>query len=138
MFSWSSPLISVPMLTGAVAFRFASTSSASTSEKSSSCNRGVYFDVRSEGPALTLTALSGADGTPAQVSVWACEGSGAGRETARAAWRQVGAGTLNANQSTRLALSTPGAVGVGATVGLYVHARAGGKLLVKVVALLLC
>ena len=52
----------------------------------------VYFDVRSEGLALTLTALGGSssDRFDAVVTVWACEGSGAGRETERAAWRQVG------------------------------------------------
>ena len=57
--------------------------------------------------------------------VYACEGSSAGRETERAAWRHVGAGTLNANQSTRLALSSPVAVGAGATVGLLVQAGEG-------------
>ena len=63
--------------------------------------------------------VSGGD---APVTIWACEGSGAGKETERGAWRQVGAGTLKEKQSTRLALSSPVAVGAGATVGLLVHA----------------
>ena len=83
---------------------------------------GVYFDVRSDGPAVTLTALTGgAGGGDRQVTIWACEGSGAGKQTERGAWRQVGAGTLKSKQSTRLALSSAVAVGAGATVGLLVH-----------------
>ena len=91
-------------------------------ETSSFSNRGVYFDVRSDGPAVTLTALTGGGFMgDAPVTIWACEGSGAGKETERGAWRQVGAGTLKSHESTRLALSSPVAVGAGATVGLYVH-----------------
>ena len=37
----------------------------------------------------------------------------------------MGAGTLRENQSTRLALASPVAVGAGATVGLYVHTADG-------------
>ena len=37
----------------------------------------------------------------------------------------MGAGTLKQKQSTRLALSSPVAVGAGATVGLLVHAAEG-------------
>ena len=87
---------------------------------------GVYFDVRSNGPAVTLTALTGGGKLgDAAVTIWACEGSGAGKETERGAWRQVGAGTLKKRKSTRLALSPPVAVGAGATVGLLVHAAKG-------------
>ena len=102
-------------------------------EKSSSSNKGVYFDVRSDGPALRLTALSGgkayggwgsAGGDDAGVRVYACEGSSAGQETERGAWRQVGAGRLK-KESTRLALSSLVVVGAGATVGLCVHATNG-------------
>ena len=67
--------------------------------------------------------VSGGD---APVTIWACEGSGAGKETERGAWRQVGYGTLKNNKSTRLALSSPVAVGAGATVGLLVHTTRGG------------
>ena len=100
---------------------------------------GVYFDVRSNGPAVALTALSG-DGhcCDAAVVIYACEGSGVGRETERGAWRVVGAGTLKdapgreikdapgretggREESTRLALSPPVVVAAGATVGLFVH-----------------
>ena len=92
-------------------------------EVASCCACGVYFDVRSDGPALRLTALSGGKayggwgsggGDDAGVRVYACEGSSAGRETERGAWRQVGAGTLKKKQSTRLALSSPVAVEAGA------------------------
>ena len=56
---------------------------------------GVYFDVRSNGPTVTLTALSGGGNyCDAAVVIYACEGSGVGRETERGAWRVVGAGTL--------------------------------------------
>ena len=56
---------------------------------------GVYFDVRSNGPAVALTALSGGGHSgDAAVVIYACEGSGVGRETERGAWRVVGAGTL--------------------------------------------
>ena len=90
-------------------------------------NLGVYFDVRSDGPAVTLTALTGGGSVhgDAAVTIWACEGSGAGKETERGAWRQVGAGTLKQKQSTRVALSSPVAVGAGATVGLLVHTAEG-------------
>ena len=100
---------------------------------------GVYFDVRSNGPAVALTALSG-DGhcCDAAVVIYACEGSGVGWETERGAWRVVGAGTLKdapgreikdapgretggREESTRLALSPPVVVAAGATVGLFVH-----------------
>ena len=89
---------------------------------------GVYFDVRSNGPAVALTALSG-DGhcCDAAVVIYACEGSGVGRETERGAWRVVGAGTLKDasayghEKTTRLALSPPVVVAAGATVGLFVH-----------------
>ena len=96
-------------------------------EASQHISRGVYFDVRSDGPAVTLTALTGGGCTRdiVEVTIWACEGSGAGKETERGAWRQVGAGTLKKKQSTRLALSSPVAVGAGATVGLLVHAAEG-------------
>ena len=102
---------------------------------------GVYFDVRSNGPAVALTALSGDgsdnNGHDAAVVIYACEGSGVGRETERGAWRVVGAGTLKdvvelhwtvqgsekhaTGASTRLALSPPLVVAAGATVGLFVH-----------------
>jgi len=89
---------------------------------------GVYFDVRSNGPAVTLTALSGGGNyCDAAVVIYACEGSGVGRETERGAWRVVGAGTLRDasayghEKSTRLALSPPVVVAAGATVGLFVH-----------------
>jgi len=98
---------------------------------------GVYFDVRSNGPAVTLTALSGGGNyCDAAVVIYACEGSGVGRETERGAWRVVGAGTLKdvvelhsgpswekhaTGASTRLALSPPLVVAAGATVGLFVH-----------------
>ena len=101
------------------------TTSASPEEASQHISRGVYFDVRSDGPAVTLTALTGGGYGDAAVTIWACEGSGAGKETERGAWRQVGAGTLKLMQSTRLALSSPVAVGAGATVGLYVHSADG-------------
>jgi len=100
---------------------------------------GVYFDVRSNGPTVTLTALSGGGNyCDAAVVIYACEGSGVGRETERGAWRVVGAGTLKdapgreikdapgretggREESTRLALSPPVVVAAGATVGLFVH-----------------
>ena len=89
---------------------------------------GVYFDVRSNGPAVTLTALSGGGNyCDAAVVIYACEGSGVGRETERGAWWVVGAGTLRDasayghEKSTRLALSPPVVVAAGATVGLFVH-----------------
>ena len=92
---------------------------------------GVYFDVRSNGPAVALTALSGDgsdnNGHDAAVVIYACEGSGVGRETERGAWRVVGVGTLRDasayghEKSTRLALSPPVVVAAGATVGLFVH-----------------
>ena len=99
---------------------------------------GVYFDVRSNGPAVALTALSGGGHCgDAAVVIYACEGSGVGRETERGAWRVVGAGTLKdvvelhwtvqgsekhaTGASTRLALSPPLVVAAGATVGLFVH-----------------
>ena len=95
-------------------------------EASGSSYKGVYFDVRSDGPAVTLTALTGGGQYgDREVTIWACEGSGAGKETERGAWRQVGAGTLKERQSTRLALSSPVAVGAGATVGLLVHSAEG-------------
>eukprot|EP01045_Picozoa_sp_COSAG04_P018093 COSAG04_NODE_1648_length_6060_cov_2.273154_1_plen_209_part_10 len=86
---------------------------------------GVYFDVRSNGSAVALTALSGGGHSgDAAVVIYACEGSGVGRETERGAWRVVGAGTLKdapgreikdapgretggREESTRLALSPP-------------------------------
>ena len=89
---------------------------------------GVYFDVRSNGPAVALTALSGGGHCgDAAVVIYACEGSGVGRETERGAWRVVGAGTLKDasrighEKSTRLALSPQVVVAAGATVGLFVH-----------------
>ena len=96
---------------------------------------GVYFDVRSNGPAVALTALSGGGHCgDAAVVIYACEGSGVGRETERGAWRVVGAGTLKycyttlymdstrlAMNRTRLALCAPVVVAAGATVGLFVH-----------------
>ena len=100
---------------------------------------GVYFDVRSNGPAVALTALSGGGHCgDAAVVIYACEGSGVGRETERGAWRVVGAGTLKdapgreikdapgretggREESTRLALSPPVVVAARATVGLFVH-----------------
>ena len=98
-------------------------------ETADTVNNGVYFDVRSDGPAVTLAALTGGGlGHYREVTIWACEGSGAGKETERGAWRQVGAGTLKEKQSTRLALSSPVAVGAGATVGLLVHAAEGNVL----------
>ena len=100
---------------------------------------GVYFDVRSNGPAVALTALSGGGHCgDAAVVIYACEGSGVGWETERGAWRVVGAGTLKdapgreikdapgretggREESTRLALSPPVVVAARATVGLFVH-----------------
>ena len=89
---------------------------------------GVYFDVRSNGPTVALTALSGGGHSgDAAVVIYACEGSGVGWETERGAWRVVGAGTLRDasayghEKSTRLALSPPVVVAAGATVGLFVH-----------------
>eukprot|EP01045_Picozoa_sp_COSAG04_P003386 COSAG04_NODE_137_length_23739_cov_18.665764_14_plen_593_part_00 len=94
---------------------------------------GVYFDVRSDGPAVTLTALTGGANYNGdrQVTIWACEGEGAGKETERGAWRQVGAGTLKTQKSTRVALSSPVAVGAGATVGLFVHSTSHGVCFTK-------
>jgi hypothetical protein len=81
--------------------------------------RGVFFDVRSEGPAVRLTALTGAAepgrnaGDPygdklVPVTVYAgrWEGSGAGREKEEASWRVVGAGVFQSRGkgTTRLAL----------------------------------
>ena len=100
---------------------------------------GVYFDVRSNGSAVALTALSGGGHCgDAAVVIYACEGSGVGWETERGAWRVVGAGTLKdapgreikdapgretggREESTRLALSPPVVVAARATVGLFVH-----------------
>ena len=92
---------------------------------------GVYFDVRSNGPAVALTALSGGGHCgDAAVVIYACEGSGVGWETERGAWWVVGAGTLKdapgretggREESTRLALSPPVVVAARATVGLFVH-----------------
>ena len=62
-----------------------------------------------------------------RVTIYACEGSGTGRETERGAWREVGTGTLTQRKSTRLALAEPVAVGAGATVGLFVHSASAGK-----------
>ena len=42
---------------------------------------GVYFDVRSNGPAVALTALSGGGHCcDTAVVIYACEGSGVGRD----------------------------------------------------------
>ena len=85
---------------------------SNTPETTMAGNCGIFFDVRSDGPAVTLTALTGGGRYgDAEVTIWACEGSGAGKETERGAWRQVGAGTLKKAKSTRLALSSPVAVG---------------------------
>jgi hypothetical protein len=94
--------------------------------------RGVFFDVRSEGPAVRLTALTGAawrntGDKLVPVTVYAHEGSGAGQEADKAAWRVVGAGVFQnrGKGTTRLALSSPVKVGPGKTVGLYVRASSG-------------
>ena len=95
-------------------------------EASTASHCGVYFDVRSEGPAVRLTAISGGGHErDRRVTIYVCDGSSSGRETSRGAWREVGAGTLNGDRSTRVALSSPVAVGAGATVGLFVHTTSG-------------
>eukprot|EP01045_Picozoa_sp_COSAG04_P004560 COSAG04_NODE_200_length_20490_cov_33.582021_1_plen_3559_part_10 len=96
-------------------------------ERSGKCQRGVRFDVRSDGPAVRLTALiGGAYGGDRHVTIYSCEGPGTARQTERAAWREVGAGALTKDQSTRLALSSPVLVAAGATVGLCVHSTRDG------------
>ena len=98
-----------------------------TPEQFCPSNCGVFFDVRSEGPPVRITALTGGcyyGDRP--VTVYAREeGAGAGKETERGAWREVGAGVWKNKQSTRLALSSPVSVRAGATVGLYVHTSDG-------------
>lgn len=96
-------------------------------ENSRNSHRGVFFDVRSGGAPVRITALTGgAYGGDRPVTVYAREeGSGAGRETKRGSWREVGAGDWKQDQSTRLVLSSPVSVRAGATVGVYVHTTDG-------------
>ena len=99
-----------------------------TPEESRHSHRGVFFDVRSAGPPVRITALAGggAWGADRRVTVYAREGgAGAGRETERGGWREVGAGVWKKKQSTRLALASPVGVRAGATVGMYVHTTDG-------------
>ena len=84
----------------------------------------------SQGRALLLNAL-GLVGCSygfrdSEVCLYVCvEGDGAGREQQREAWREVARGTIKDCTVTRLALSSPVAVGDGATVGFYVRATKG-------------
>ena len=92
---------------------------------------GLYFGLHcSQGRALLLNALGLAGynygGGGAEVCLYVCvEGDGAGREQQREAWREVARGTIKPQTVTRLALSSPVAVGDGATVGFYVRATKG-------------
>eukprot|EP01045_Picozoa_sp_COSAG04_P019380 COSAG04_NODE_1876_length_5329_cov_70.433078_3_plen_372_part_00 len=95
-------------------------------ERPEAMSDGVYFDVRSDGPAVTLTALTACrNGSDQPATIYACEGSGAGREKDAGAWRQVGAGVLTSMQSTRVTMSSPVVVRAGATVGLHVRVQGG-------------
>eukprot|EP01043_Picozoa_sp_COSAG02_P045990 COSAG02_NODE_4261_length_5577_cov_3.258306_1_plen_454_part_10 len=91
---------------------------------------GLYFGLHcSQGRALLLNALGlagGYYGKDSEVCLYVCvEGDGAGREQQREAWREVARGTIKSRTVTRLALSSPVAVGDGATVGFYVRATKG-------------
>ena len=80
---------------------------------------GLYFGLHcSQGRALLLNALGLAVyGRDSEVCLYVCvEGDGAGREQQREAWREVARGTIKRCTVTRLALSSPVAVGDGATV----------------------
>eukprot|EP01043_Picozoa_sp_COSAG02_P041077 COSAG02_NODE_3378_length_6839_cov_12.056973_2_plen_544_part_00 len=97
---------------------------------------GLYFGLHcSQGRALLLNALglAGNDyygGGDSEVCLYVCvEGDGAGREQQREAWREVARGTIKDKTVTRLALSSPVAVGDGATVGFYVRATKGGVMI---------
>ena len=96
---------------------------------------GLYFGLQcSQGRALLIHALGLAGWAlatgDAEVCLYVCvEGDGAGREQQREAWREVARGTIKRCTVTRLALSSPVAVGDGATVGFYVRATNGGLVL---------
>ena len=108
--------------------------------------RGVFFDVRSDGPAVRITAFTGggAGGSaqmemddlaadfakPTHVRIFACEGSSKGVEwRGGEMWREVAAGVLQRAEEgctgTRLALSPPVEVAATSTVGLYVYGTGG-------------
>eukprot|EP01043_Picozoa_sp_COSAG02_P020142 COSAG02_NODE_986_length_15452_cov_17.818602_11_plen_1305_part_00 len=91
---------------------------------------GLYFGLQcSKGRALLINALGLPGGGKygyTEVCLYVCvEGDGVGREQHREAWREVARGDLKDLTVTRLALSSPVAVGDGATVGFYLRATEG-------------